>query len=318
MPVTERVGDERGSGKTLSDAREEPLLRQILESIADGVYFVDRDRRIMSWNRGAERITGFSRDEVVLTSCFEDRLRHVDGEGTALCTGHCPLVGAMQDGAPCTGQVYLHHKLGHRVPVEISVFPLRGAEGAIVGAVEIFRDVPSLNESSAIEDLRRMALLDPLTELGNRRYAEISLASRLHELARYGWPLGVLFLDVDHFKEINDRHGHAIGDDVLRMVARTLRHAARASDFLGRWGGEEFLALLPNATDGEVRTAAERFRTLIETSALRLPSGLVGVTASIGATLARPEDTPESVVRRADALMYEAKREGRNRVVAEA
>ncbi len=304
--------------RRFSELRDEPFFRDILENVADGVYFVDRDRRIVSWNRGAERITGFSRDDVVFTSCFEDKLRHVDGEGTALCTGHCPLVGAMQDGAPRTGQVYLHHKLGHRVPVEISVFPLRGAEGAIVGAVEIFRDVPSLNEASAIEDLRRMALLDPLTELGNRRYAAMSLASRLHELARYGWPLGVLFLDVDHFKEINDRHGHAIGDDVLRMVARTLRHAARASDFLGRWGGEEFLALLPNATDGEVRAAAERFRTLVESSALRLPSGLVGVTASIGATLARPEDTPESVVQRADALMYRAKREGRNRVVADA
>ena len=106
-------------------------------------------------------------------------------------------------------------------------------------------------------------------------------------------------------------------NDVLRMVARTLRHAARASDFLGRWGGEEFLALLPNASEGEVRLAAERFRTLVESSALRLPSGLVGVTASVGATLARPEDTPETVVSRADALMYEAKRGGRNRVVAE-
>ena len=301
--------------RRFSEVRDEPLFREILENVADGVYFVDRDRRIVSWNRGAERITGFSRDEVVLTSCFEDKLRHVNDEGTALCTGHCPLVGAMQDGAPRTGQVYLHHKLGHRVPVEISVFPLRGAEGSIVGAVEIFRDVPSLNEPSVIEDLRRMALLDPLTELGNRRYAEISLGSRLHELARYGWPLGVLFLDVDHFKEINDRYGHATGDDVLRMVARTLRHAARASDFLGRWGGEEFLALLPNATDGELRVAAERFRTLVESSALRLPSGLVGVTASIGATLARSDDTPETVVRRADVLMYEAKKGGRNRVV---
>jgi diguanylate cyclase (GGDEF)-like protein/PAS domain S-box-containing protein len=299
----------------VSDDRDEPLFRQILENVSDGVYFVDRDRRIVSWNRGAERITGFSRDEVVLTSCFEDKLRHVDGDGTALCTGHCPLVGSMQDGAPRTGQVFLHHKLGHRVPVEISVFPLRGAEGSIVGAVEIFRDVPFGREVTAIEDLRRMALLDPLTELGNRRYAELSLGSRLHELERYGWPLGVLFLDLDHFKEINDRHGHATGDDVLRMVARTLRHAARASDFLGRWGGEEFLALLPNATDGEVRAAAERFRALVESSALRLPSGLVGVTASVGATLARPDDTPETVVRRADALMYEAKRGGRNRVV---
>ncbi|MGE5347273.1 MAG: GGDEF domain-containing protein, partial [Acidithiobacillales bacterium] len=170
---------------------------------------------------------------------------------------------------------------------------------------------------ATVEELRRMALLDPLTELGNRRYAEITLASRLSEMNRYGWTLGVLFVDIDHFKEINDRHGHVVGDDALRMVARTLRHAARASDFVGRWGGEEFIVLLPNATDSELTAAAERFRTLIESSGLRLPSGFLSVTASIGVTLAREEDTPDSVIRRADALMYQAKREGRNRVVAE-
>lgn len=300
---------------THSDVRDEPLLHEILETVADGVYFVDRDRRILSWNRSAERITGFSRDEVVFTSCFDNKLRHVDDVGCELCTGHCPLAGSMQDGEARTGQVFLHHKLGHRVPVEIKVIPVRDAEGVIVGAVEIFREIPSLKGVSEIEDLRRMAFLDPLTELGNRRYAEISLGIKLYELDRYGWPLGVLFIDVDQFKEINDRHGHATGDEVLRMVARTLRHAARASDFLGRWGGEEFLALLPNANEGEVAAAAERFRALVESSALRFPSGLVGVTASIGATLARREDTPETVVSRADALMYEAKKGGRNRVV---
>lgn len=300
------------------DVRDEPLFKEILETVADGVYFVDRDRRILSWNRGAERITGFSREEVVSTSCFVNKLRHVDGEGAELCSGLCPLAGSMKDGAPRRGQVFLHHKLGHRVPVEISVLPLRDAGGAIVGAVEVFRDASSVDDASTIEDLRRMAYLDPLTELGNRRYAEISLDSRLHELARYGRPLGVLFIDLDRFKAINDRHGHATGDDVLRMVARTLRHAARASDFLGRWGGEEFLALLPNATEEDLAATAERFRVLVERSALRLPSGLVEVTASFGATLARPHDTQETVVQRADALMYEAKRGGRNRVVVEA
>jgi diguanylate cyclase (GGDEF)-like protein/PAS domain S-box-containing protein len=301
--------------ETLSGVRDNALLREVLETVADGVYIVDRDRRILWWNRGAERITGFARGEIVHTRCFDDHLRHVNAEGTALCIGLCPLVHAMQDGAPRTDRVFLHHKAGHRVPVEVSVFPLRGVDGSIVGAVEVFRDISALKEATTIEELRHMALLDPLTQLGNRRYAEISLGSRLNELKRYGWALGVLFVDIDHFKEINDQHGHPAGDEALRMVARTLRHAARASDFLGRWGGEEFLVLLPNVSEEELKAAAERFRALVERSALRLPSGFLGVTASVGATLARPEDTPESLVCRADALMFRAKREGRNRVV---
>ena len=303
--------------ETVSGVRDEAFLREILETVADGVYIVDRDRRILWWNRGAERITGFARGEIVQTFCYDDNLRHVDVRGTPLCVGHCPLVHSMQEGTPRTDRVFLHHKKGHRVPVEVNVFPLRDAGGSIAGAVEVFRDISALDEPATGEELRRMALLDPLTELGNRRYAEITLGSRLSEMNRYGWTLGVLFVDIDHFKEINDRHGHDAGDDALRMVARTLRHTARASDFIGRWGGEEFIVLLPNVTGLELTAAAERFRALVESSGLRLASGFLAVTASIGATLALAEDTPESVVRRADALMYQAKREGRNRVVAE-
>jgi diguanylate cyclase (GGDEF)-like protein/PAS domain S-box-containing protein len=301
--------------ETVSGVRDEALLREILETVADGVYIVDRDRRIVWWNRGAERLTGFSRGEIVRTLCYDDNLRHVDDRGTPLCVGHCPLVHAMEEGAPRTDRVFLHHKAGHRVPVEVNVFPLRDAAGSVVGAVEVFRDISALEEPVSGEELRRMALLDPLTELGNRRYAEITLGSRLSEMNRYGWSLGVLFVDIDRFKEINDRHGHVAGDEALRMVARTLRHAARASDFVGRWGGDEFIVLLPNATRVELTAASERFRALVESSGLRLPSGLLNVTASIGATLARVEEAPDSVVRRADSLMYQAKGDGRNRVI---
>ncbi len=301
--------------ETVWGVRDEGLLREILETVGDGVYFVDRGRRILWWNRGAERIAGFTRGEIVQSLCYEDKLRHVDARGTPLCVSHCPLVHSMEEGVPHTNRVFLHHKSGHRVPVEVHVFPLRNAEGSIVGAVEVFRDLSVQEGSATDEELRRMALLDPLTELANRRYAEISLGSRLSEMNRYGSTLGVLFVDIDRFKEINDRHGHVVGDDALRMVARTLRNTARASDTVGRWGGEEFIVLLPNASHVELTAAAERFRALIESSGLRLPSGLLNVTASIGATLARPEETPEGVVHRADALMYQAKREGRNRVV---
>ena len=107
-----------------------------------------------------------------------------------------------------------------------------------------------------------MALLDPLTQLGNRAYTRMMLSSRLDELRRYGWPFGLLFVDVDYFKRVNDSHGHEVGDKTLRAIATTLLKSLRPFDFLGRWAGDEFLALIVNIGRDALSTVAERARML--------------------------------------------------------
>jgi diguanylate cyclase (GGDEF)-like protein len=131
---------------------------------------------------------------------------------------------------------------------------------------------------------------------------------------RYGWPFGLLFVDVDEFKRINDEHGHLTGDEVLRMVAQTLSRSVRSFDFVGRWGGEEFIAIIRNATEKTLRSVANRCRTLIENSSLIDHEREIRVTISIGATLARHEDSMETLFQRADQLMYQSKAAGRNRI----
>jgi diguanylate cyclase (GGDEF)-like protein len=228
------------------------------------------------------------------------------------------MAATIADGSPRSAEVFLHHKEGHRVPVRVQVLPVRDEQGIILGSVEIFADTSTpVAARRTIEELRALALLDPLTGLGNRRYAETTLARKLEELRRYGWKLSVAFFDVDHFKEVNDRHGHPAGDEALKMVARTLRHVARAGDFLGRWGGEEFVVLLSAVEGADLLAIADRFRALVEQSALTLSEGgQLRVTVSAGVTQARPDDTPETVMSRADELLYRAKAAGRNRVVA--
>jgi len=135
----------------------------------------------------------------------------------------------------------------------------------------------------------------------------------MSELSRYGWPFGVLFLDVDHFKEINDAHGHEVGDRVLRMIAHTLHAGSRVYDNVGRWGGEEFLALITNVDQDGLSEIGNRFRTLVAASQLPEPQG-IRVTVSVGATLARPDDSPESILERADKCLYQAKTRGRNQL----
>ena len=212
--------------------------------------------------------------------------------------------------------MYLHHKAGHRISVEAKVSALRDDTGRIVGAVEVFSD--NSVKMAALQSVDRLieeSLIDPLTKVSNRRYIEITVRGRFEEMARYKWPFALVLCDIDRFKEINDAHGHAVGDEVLLMVSKTLQAAVRSFDFLGRWGGEEFLLCLPNVGDAEALTAiTERFRALVAASSVKVDSRGLSVTASFGATLATREDTADSVFRRADALLYRSKEGGRNRV----
>jgi diguanylate cyclase (GGDEF)-like protein len=140
------------------------------------------------------------------------------------------------------------------------------------------------------------------------------LQAALSAFQRYGWAFGVLFLDVDHFKKVNDTAGHEAGDQALRMVARTLAASLRSVDSFGRWGGEEFVAVVTNTTEDDLREVAERCRRLVEQSALEAGPIRIRVTVSAGGSMARAGDTAQALMERADRLMYRAKTGGRNRV----
>ncbi|GEM_PF-2512779 len=202
---------------------KEKELEGILESIFDGLYLVDLQRKIHYWNRAAERITGFARDEVMGTSCADDVLVHVTADGCSLCRSGCPLSAVMDDGEPREAEVFLHHKQGHRLPVSVRVSPLRDIEGNITGGIELFSDI-SHREALAlqIEELKRHALVDTLTGLPNRRHLESVLKNSLDQMKRVSVPFGILFADIDHFKKFNDDHGHETGDLALKTVAETL------------------------------------------------------------------------------------------------
>lgn len=296
----------------------EEFYRELLDNLYDGVYFVDRDRRITYWNRGAERLTGYSSEESVGKCCWNTPLRHVDDEGTALCHTACPLTATILSGEPQQAEVCLHHRDGHRVPVIVRVSPIRGENGQIIGAVEVFSDnTRTVAALSLADDLKRSACLDPLTEVANRRYCEQALQSGLEQSRRMGWGFGLLFLDVDRFKWVNDTYGHDTGDRVLRMVAQTLANSSRAMDVVGRWGGEEFVVGLAQVDEHEMLRCAHRYRVLVENSYVESPQGNIQVTVSIGASLVRDDETLDEALRRADDLMYESKRSGRNRVTCD-
>jgi len=295
----------------------EEFYKSLLQNIYEGVYFVDKDRRITFWNKGAERITGFTSSEVLNNFCYNHILNHVNDEGEELCLTGCPLHKTMEDGQMREASVYLHHKQGHRIPVSIRTIAIID-NGKTVGAIEVFRDeTEQQGIIKEIEKLKDLALNDPLTNLPNRRYIESFLRSKMNEYFTLGIPFGVAFMDIDKFKDFNDNYGHDVGDEVLKMVAKTFRGVVRSNDLIGRWGGEEFLAAFSGVDLDDLCNVSEKLRALIERASLKKGEESLKVTISIGSTLFQPEDTIDTVINRADALLYRSKSEGRNKVTCE-
>ena len=165
----------------------------------------------------------------------------------------------------------------------------------------------------ANKELQRLARTDPLTGIWNRRHFEEALTAEIERARRYAVPVSLVVFDVDHFKSINDQYGHSAGDDILVQLACLVGAHLRVVDLLARWGGEEFVVLIPNNTLASAEIVAEKLRVLIE-EALFKPVGRV--TASFGVTQINPGDQPEVVFSRADKAMYQAKAAGRNRVMS--
>ena len=292
--------------------------KEILDNLYDGVYFVDRERRITYWNKGAERITGFNAEHMLGRFCYDNLLNHVNEYGIQLCFDGCPLHATIADGLPRQAELYLHHADGQRIPVLVKTAPIRDENGEITGAVETFSDNSKLmTMRHQVRRLEDTVLIDYLTGIGNRRFMVRRLQLAGREFQQQHAPFGILFMDIDHFKSINDTYSHETGDQVLVMVANTLRNNIRSEDAVARWGGEEFVALLAGMDDTGLGVMAEKIRMLVEHSSLRLKDQNVGVTISIGITLVRKDDTLNSMIERADQNMYKSKRAGQNCVTSD-
>ena len=286
---------------------------RLLDHLSDGVYFADATRRILYWNHGAEVITGYTREEVVGSHCWDNILVHVDDAGNSMCRGSCPVSRAVRSGSAQVTEAWVKHKKGHRLPVAITCIPMRDEDGEIIGAAEVFRDnTASRGLIARLKELEESAIVDKITGLYNRRHMEQVLDAKLEEVRRYGRSLGVVFLDLDGFKRVNDTEGHGLGDQVLGSVGRTLLHGARQSDTPGRWGGDEFVVVADNTDEAELNALSDRIRGLVASSEPAV--GRVGrITVSVGATIAGASDSVETVVGRADGLMYKSKAAGGDR-----
>jgi diguanylate cyclase (GGDEF)-like protein len=170
--------------------------------------------------------------------------------------------------------------------------------------------------SARSETLEQAALTDSLTGMQNRRYFDDALREYLDEFRRISKPVGLMILDLDHFKEVNDTHGHDVGDEVLRAVASCLKDMTRYHDVVARLGGEEFAVVAPNMDNDLLMKLAERIRKAVAAMAIVSGNVRLKITTSVGLAVWDGKEGADEFYRRADSLLYQAKRLGRNRVCA--
>ncbi len=291
----------------------EERLQGIIALAQEAILTTDDALRVVLFNPAAERLFGYPAEEIVgrpLSVLIPGRLR----------TGHDVHVAAFADsGSPARPmaddrEVVGLTREGREFPAEVSIAKLHHRRGPLYTAV-----VRDISERKRVEaELRRMATTDPLTGLWNRRRFLELAEGELARLRRYGRPVAVLMLDVDHFKAINDGHGHAAGDEALCHLAALCREELRDIDHLGRLGGEEFAVALPEAGLEAAVEVAERLRLRIAGTGLALSGprgGTIRMTVSVGVAAARAEDASiERALGRADRALYQAKAAGRDRV----
>lgn len=326
VPIMKADGTYRGNYTVVRDISEKRkyqneliteknFLNELISLCPDSIMGVDRKGYITIFNRAAERLSGYSREEAIgnihITKIYHPpeiakeimellRSPEYGGVGT--------LEGYETQGITKFGRIY---------PVRLSAIMLY-KYGKEVGSVGFFHDLSLRKEMEA--RLKELSITDSLSKLFNQRYFHTVLADELSRSVRYNRMLSLICFDIDNFKDVNDVYGHLEGDNVIRMVGQILIEAMRKSDKAFRYGGDEFMVILPETGIGEALLSAEKIRNEFNVRKdlpgfCKKNNTKAEMTLSIGVAQANPEESPENLIKRADLAMYEAKRSGGNRTV---
>jgi two-component system cell cycle response regulator len=291
--------------------------QNLIPYLYEGVYVVDTHRMITYWNSGSERITGYSQNEVLHRYCYDNMLQHVDESGKKLCFEGCPLHDTIETGNINEISVFLKHKDGYRIPVMVKALPIFNDNGEVIAAIEVFTD-ERFQKDYFKETLQLKDELskDPLTKIANRRYFDFYLNQVLDESMIFDQSFGMLIIDIDLFKRVNDTHGHLVGDEMLKVVANTLISNIHKNDIISRWGGEEFIGIFKVNDYTELLAIAERLRNVIKHSSFTTNDNVtINITVSIGGAIHRKNEDRELWINRADQNLYEAKNSGRDKSI---
>ena len=294
------------------------LFARVLDESLDAALIIDQHGTICYANAASQALTGYAPGEAIgqpidgllpegLTEKHRDYLLHYISSGT-----RSTVLGHVREFA-------VRHRTGEMIPIELKALDL-GVDNGVhyFGAFMVdmrARRAEEEKTAALLAQLELQAMSDPLTTLPNRRAYDGELARVTARSRRNRAPISVGVADIDHFKQVNDRYGHPVGDLVLCEVGKAIEAAARGTDFVARTGGEEFGMLFPDTPIGLARSVAERIRKAAAAASVTTPDGeCIRVTISIGLAALAPDGAPEQALASADAALYQAKESGRDRV----
>jgi PAS domain S-box-containing protein len=275
--------------------RDGDLYKLLLDQMEEGIYIVDCDRRILYWNGGAERITGYYAHDIVGRLCQGDMLMHCDESGRVLGGNECPIQEVMRNGSPHECTLYMRHRHGHRIPVRIRSQAICETGGERVGAVEVFEEATE----AALPDLSNLAAYDCLDETGalKRPFGEMKARQAVEALNLFGIPFAWLRIALDDLDQMDHRYGHGMVEAALKMIAETVTSNLKTLDWLTAWDRGEFRIEARGYSLAELEELRRTLQMLVRKSTLEWWGDPVRLTVSIAWRMVERGDTVESLER---------------------
>jgi diguanylate cyclase (GGDEF)-like protein/PAS domain S-box-containing protein len=273
----------------------------------EGIYFTDANKKLIYWNNSLQAISGFSPDQSNPPTCCQVIL-HIGINGEKLCDQQCPVHMALQEGKSVENSMFIRHKEGHLVPVTVRTIPVYKDSGQITGVIEVISDRShKKRDDEKVKALTKAAYIDSLTGLVNKQYIESRLQAMLREMPAKRESFGILYININGFRTINEVHGVSTADKVFKMVANTLSAAVSPPHLIGRWHGASFIAILDTTNKSILLMLASKMKLLISESIYPIHDSTIQVTVSTGYAGAQSLDSLDYLIERATKASLEDK-----------
>lgn len=288
--------------------------RNLIENLYEGLFYVDQDRRIKFWSKGAEKITGYSSYEALNQKYSEDFLCPIDTDGKKRINDYSLFAQTLKNGVSKQYELIITHKDGHEVPIAIRIAPMYDSNDNIAGATQLFTDNRDHLEHLVTDSKEyQQSYIDSVTKLPNKVSLEMSIDIKLSEFRRYNRPFGLLFFEIDNFDKFDNIYGDEFDDNVLTTISELLLEDIRPFDIAGRWSEKEFAIILVNVDEDSVKIIANRLIKLVENTDFTIGKGSLDITLSISGIIASPIDSTKTLIEKLQETINKCKLTGGNK-----
>lgn len=288
--------------------------RNLIENLYEGLFYVDKDRRIKFWSKGAEKITGYSKYEAINNVCSEDFLDPTDADGKKRINDSSLFAQTIKNGVSKQYELTIKHKDGHKIPVAIRISPTFDNKDNIAGATQLFTDNRDhLEHLVTNSEEYQQSFIDPVTKLPNKVSLEMSINNRLSEFRRYNRPFGLLFFEIDNFDKLDNIYGDEFDENVLTTISKLVLEDIRPFDIAGRYSEKEFAIILVSVDEDSVNIIGNRLKDIVENTEFIIGKGSLDITLSISGIIATQIDSSELLIEKSQETTNKCKLMGGNK-----